>query len=253
MAVRSNRQILTQGQKYVSKQSKKFGTEELNFDKDSRLEYLTGFHMRKLLRQKKAQEFIKEQERLAKIEERKKVRQERREVFEKQLSDFKESLDIESTIKDQIEVDEEGFTKIHNAEEDDMEEEWTGFNSDSDSKEDEKDEVKPILKKNIIGEDTYDNDVTVEIESLEPNENFEYLARLNNVRLEKSEKVLDASITRAKKYAKFLGMANGEEEEEEDSNGVSKKKKKPKKKFRYLTKAERRSNQRKANNNKRRK
>nr|7NAF_5 Chain 5, Ribosomal RNA-processing protein 17 [Saccharomyces cerevisiae BY4741] len=84
-----NRQILTRG-----KQSKKFGTDEVTFDKDSRLDYLTGFHKRKLQRQKKAQEFIKEQERLRKIEERQKIRQERKEVMEEQLKTFKESLNL---------------------------------------------------------------------------------------------------------------------------------------------------------------
>lgn len=82
----------------------------------------------------------------------------------------------------------------------------------------------------------------VEIETLEPNENFAYLAEVNNVKLEQSEKVLKQSITRATKYAKFLGMGD-----DEDS------KKKKKKKFRYLTKGERRVNQMKANANKRRK
>ena len=62
------------------------------------------------------------------------------------------------------------------------------------------------------------------------------------MKLEKSEQILDQSIERAKKYAKFLGV-------EEKSGNKSKKNKK----FRYLTKNERRQNQRKANNNKRRK
>ena len=85
-----------------------------------------------------------------------------------------------------------------------------------------------------------DSSTTVELETLEPNDNFEYLAQLNNVKLEKAEKVLKQSINRATKYAKFLGVDE-------------KQKKKPRvKKFRYLTKNERRINQRKANDNKRR-
>lgn len=242
MAVRTNRQILTQGQKYVKKQSKKFGTEELTFDKESRVEFLTGFHKRKLQRQKKAQEFVKEQERLVKIEERKKVRDERKQQFEQQMKDFKEGLDLAGDLAsktDSSDDDDADFGKKIIDEEDSDDEEWTGIEED--------DRIRPILKKNIIDTTTYNDETTVEIESLEPNENFQYLARMNNVRLEKSEKILDQSITRATKYAKFLGMSTEEEE------AAPKKKKKSKKKFRYLTKNERRMNQKKANDNKRRK
>lgn len=69
---RTNREILTGGKKYAQKQAKKYGVDEVVFDKDSRQEYLTGFHKRKLQRQKKAQDYNKEQDRLARIEERKK-------------------------------------------------------------------------------------------------------------------------------------------------------------------------------------
>ncbi|CAI4038271.1 hypothetical protein SMKI_04G6130 [Saccharomyces mikatae IFO 1815] len=234
MAVHTNRQILTRGKSYATKQSKKFGTDEVTFDKDSRLDYLTGFHKRKLQRQKKAQEFVKEQERLRRIEERQKIRQERKEVMEEQLKTFKESLNLEAEIEDAKNGDTKGF-------EAESDESWRGFDSDKEASEDDRNErgVKPILKKGAITE-VYDDSTTVELESLEPNDNFEYLAHLNNVKLEKAEKVLNQSINRATKYAKFLGVDD-------------KQKKKPRvKKFRYLTKNERRMNQRKANDNKRR-
>lgn len=234
MAVHTNRQILTRGKNYATKQSKKFGTDEVTFDKDSRLDYLTGFHKRKVQRQKKAQEFNKEQDRLRRIEERQKVRQERKEIMEEQLKTFKESLNLEAEIEDAKKGDVDG-AKV---ESDDS---WHGFDSDEEEVDGDKEgnDVKPILKKGAVTE-IYDDSTTVEVESLEPNDNFEYLANLNNVKLEKAEKVLTQSINRATKYAKFLGVDD-------------KQKKKPKvKKFRYLTKNERRVNQRKANDNKRR-
>ena len=236
MAVKSNRQLLTKGKDYAAKQQKKFGTDEVSFDKDSRLDYLTGFHKRKLQRQKKAQESIKEQERLLKIEERKKVRDERKKQMDEQMRRFKETLDIQAEIDDLL----NGKTKADDKDNNDSDDSWNGFDDNDEGNESES-SVKPILKTNSFGTAIYEDDTTVEIESLEPNENFAFLAKTNNVELEKSEKVLDQSITRAKKYAKFLGMDDSKD-----------KKKKSKKKFRYLTKNERKNNQRKAYQNKHR-
>lgn len=246
MAVRTNRQILTKGKSYANKQAKKFGTDEVTFDKDSRLDYLTGFHKRKLERQKKAREFNKEQDRLAKIEERKKIRDERKQQMEQQLREFKESLDLEADI-------EEELNNNDNDEKESDVESWNGFDDDDDGESNsingDDNKIKPILKKGQISTSVYDDNTTVEIESLEPNENFEYLAKINNVKLERSEKVLNQSLIRAKKYAKFLGMGDTDIGDNDDS--ISNKKKK-KKKFRYLTKNERKENQRKAYRNKHR-
>lgn len=245
MAFKTNRQILTKGKSYANKQSRKFGTDEVGFDKDSRLDFLTGFHKRKLQRQKNAQEFNKEQERLARIEERKKVRAERKKQMDEQMRRFKETLDIQEEIANAREGKGDDIKKVI----EDENESWEGFSDDddvADSVDQEEavgDEVKPILKSKVA-KAVYDDETTVQIETLEPNENFEYLAKLNNVKLEQSEKVLTQSITRATKYAKFLGL---------DEEKEMKKKKKSNKKFRYLTKNERRDNQRKAYNNKHRK
>lgn len=214
--VRSNKQVLSGGKSYKNNLSKKHGIEEVLFNKDSRLEYLTGFHKRKLERQKKAQEFNKEQERQQKIEERKRVRSERKKDIEAQMHKFKETM---KEVGDYIGSENESDTDS-----------WRGFSDDE-----SKHEVRSILKKCV---DVYTDDTTVDIEQLEPNENFEFLAKANNVELENSKRILDESIDRAKKYAKFLGVDN---------------KLKKKKKFRYLTKSERKNNQRKANANKRRK
>ncbi|CCE65121.1 hypothetical protein TPHA_0J03010 [Tetrapisispora phaffii CBS 4417] len=204
MAVRSNRQILTQGQKYVSKQHRKFGADEVTFDKDSRLDYLTGFHKRKVQRQKKAQEYNKERDRLAKIDERKKVRDERKQMMEQQMLDFKRTMNL------QLGSDDEGGNE---GEKINYDHEWEGFKSDEEkeSESNDSESVKPILKKNVLETAVYTDDTTVELEALEPNDNFEYLAKLNNVKLEKSSEILDESITRAKKYAKFVGMVDKDE------------------------------------------
>ncbi|CAH02680.1 rRNA-processing protein RRP17 [Kluyveromyces lactis] len=243
MVAKSNREILTGGKSYKQKAAKKFGADEVKFDKDSRLEYLTGFHKRKLDRQKKAKEFIQEQERKARLEERAKIRADKKKALEKQLEDFKQAM---KDVGDYVGVEDDDEEAENGKQGSDEEaEEWTGFSDDNgDATEEEEEDsdsvsVKPILKKYV---QTYLDDTTVDIEPLEPNDNFEYLAELNNVKLEKSEQILDQSIERAKKYAKFLGV-------EEKSGNKSKKNKK----FRYLTKNERRQNQRKANNNKRRK
>ncbi|QLL30717.1 hypothetical protein HG536_0A05320 [Torulaspora globosa] len=221
-AARSNRQILSQGKNYADKKLKKFGTDEVSFDKDSRLEYLTGFHKRKLQRQKKAKEFIKEQERLNKIEERKNIRDERKRQLDERLRNFKQGLELGSEGDDSD--DAEG-------KEEEEAEEWNGFESDC-----EEAAVKPILKT------VYSDNSSVSVETLEANDNFAYLAKINNVDLNESDKVLKQSIVRAGKYAKFLGMADKDTE----------KTKQKKKKFRYLTKSERKRNQYKANSNKRR-
>ncbi len=47
--------------------------EEISFDNDARAEYLTGFHKRKVQRQKQAQEIAAERARQDKIEFRKQV------------------------------------------------------------------------------------------------------------------------------------------------------------------------------------
>lgn len=232
MAYKTNRQLLTKGKNYATKQLKKFGADEVGFDKDSRLDYLTGFHKRKLERRKKAQESIKEQERQLKIEERKKVRDDRKKQMDEQMKRFKETLDIQAEIEEM----RNGNKSLNDTKDEENESDgsWGGFSEDEDES-----SVKPILKTNVLGTAIYADETVVEVESLEPNENFEFLAKTNNVELAKSEKILDESITRAKKYAKFLGMDDSKD-------------KKKKKKFRYLTKNERKNNQRKAYQNKHR-
>lgn len=236
MAAKSNREILTGGKKYVTKQAKKFGVNEVVFDKDLRKEYLTGFHKRKLQRKKKAQEFIKEQERLARVQERKQLREERKKDLENQLESFNETVQ-----------------KITNYSDDD-DDDWLGFTDKKKQKSQQESEETPakgILNhtevyhkdENVpVGEAIIEDETEVVVESLENprlqsvrEANLEAIARSNNVDLAKSEEVLEKSIKRAKDYAVVCGVAPS----------VKDKIKTKKKKFRYLTKTERRENNRK--------
>lgn len=249
MAPRTNREILTGGKKYHQRQSKKYGVEEVVFDKEKRQEYLTGFHKRKLERKKKAQEYHKEQERLAKIEERKQTREERQRNFEEQLSQIQAAKGLSAQINGAGKGSEENID----------ENEWSGFGDNNEEENDQSDnldssdnelKLKGILLRkqvykvedpHVLGDAVVDEETTVVVESLEnpytaslAQRSLEAAAKANNVRLEKLEEILEKSITRAKKYAIVCG--------------VSKPKPTPqkKKKFRYLTKSERHANNAKA-------
>lgn len=242
--VRHNRQILTAGKNYAEKQAKKHAVNEVTFDKESREEYLTGFHKRKLQRKKKAQEYNKEQERLARIEERKQLRDERKRDLENQLREFnekaKELAMINGGLADDNEEEGEGSG----------DEEWTGFEKDGSEenpKEDKPVSLKGILHHKEIYEPDSDangfgDETTVTIESIDKplgsanGANLEEIAKTNNVDLNKSEKVLEEAVERAKNYAVLCGVSKPSKVE---------KPKTKKKKFRYLSKAERRENTRK--------
>lgn len=237
--IRRNREILTGGKKYAQKQARKHQVDEVNFDKELRVEYLTGFHKRKLQRKKKAQKYIEEQERLHRIEERKKIREERKQDLENQLKQFDETMK-RITNYDSDEDDKEEIAE-------DEDEEWNGIDSEEDN-EKEKETTDENLPRGILrhkeiytldpltgfdGGATIDDETTVTVESLENPAlaTVKELAQANNVNIEKSEEVLKKSIQRAKNYAVLCGVAKPE--------------KKKKKNFRYLTKAERRENLRK--------
>ncbi|KAI5963257.1 uncharacterized protein KGF55_003049 [Candida pseudojiufengensis] len=247
--VRHNREILTGGKNYAQKQSKKHAVNEVVFDKESRQEYLTGFHKRKLQRQKKAQEYNKEQERLAKIEERKQMRDERKQNLETQLKEFNEKAKEIAMINGDLKSDDDD--EVLNGKED--EDEWTGFDEDDENEEGRDTNVQieeePIPLKGILHHkevyeqneelpNEFGDETTVTIESInhpiiDNNEILEAKAKSNNVNLNKSNEILEKSIERAKNYAVLCGVSKPSKD------------KKPKKKFRYLSKAERRENTRK--------
>ncbi|KAK6460630.1 nucleolar protein 12-domain-containing protein [Scheffersomyces coipomensis] len=261
---RKNRDILTGGKRYAEKAAKKHAVDEVVFDKDSREEYLTGFHKRKLQRQKKAQEYIKEQERIARVDERKKMRDERKKDLENQLKQFQETVKKISTLDDSDDEEE----KVEK-------EEWKGFkgeqaeeSADDNDDDDDEEEEKPVSKgsaakplKGILhhteiytidkdepvyaynpnnGNAIIDDETEVVVESLDnpaivsaQEASLAAIAKLNNVNLEKSEEILEKTIHKAQNYAKVV------------QNYEKKQHPQKKKKFRYLTKGERRENTRK--------
>lgn len=248
--VRSNRDILTGGKRYAQKAAKKHRVEEVVFDKESRKEYLTGFHKRKLERQKKAQQYNKEQERLARIKERKEIRDERKLDMEKQLQKFNETVAKITNLNEDSSDDDEwsGFDEDKNLSDNQQQE--GGEELDKEPEQLKQEELKGILSHKevykLTGEEEFDDNVviddetTVEVESIENpivtkmrQTNLEILAKVNNVDLSKSEEILDESIKKAKNYAVVCGVAK-----------PSYKDKVKKKKFRYLSKAERKVNTR---------
>lgn len=253
-SISSNRRILTKGKDYANRRAKKFGVEELTFDKGSREDFLTGFHKRKLQRQKNAQEQIQEQERLARIEERRKIREERKKDLENQLQTFQETVRRINPEDSDSEASPLGD-----------EEEWNGFSNLSDGEDNQSaghndvqgnsnaDLTKPkgILKRKEVyhsakpdatqqEDSANEEETTVTVQTMEnpvfsrtSDFELEKMASANNVNLTKSEEVLEDSIKRAKSYAELCGVTKSTRPE------------KKKKKFRYLTKAERRDNLRK--------
>lgn len=243
---RSNRDILTGGSKYRNKQAKKHGVEEVVFDKDSRHEFLTGFHKRKVERQKKAKKFHEEQDRLARIEERKQIREEKQKDFEAKLEEMQaaKSLDVDAILKEEQDGEWEGFTEEKGG--DDEKNSTSGQESEEEPLRGilQKKQIYKIDNPEALGDAVVDEETTVTVESLD-NPNFakvgqsslDLIAKSNNVNLKKSEEVLDKSIERAKKYAVVCGVSKPQPKQK-------------KKKFRYLTKTERRENNRKAKLNK---
>lgn len=249
-----NREILSGGKKYHQKKTRAHQVDEVVFNKDDRVEYLTGFHKRKLQRKKKAQEYLAEQERLNRLEERRQIREERQTQIQKRLEEINKTKN-DLRISDSSDDEDDDFKdtkkrkvrKESDDEDNDSDEntEWTGFNDDNDADNDDDDDqdddqdetnlAKHGIMKQIYRIDDEDASVTgksvVTIESID-NDDFDSnginskIAQLNHVDLSKSKEVLDKSIERAKKYARLVGVDN-------------KPKKIKKKKFRYLSKTER--------------
>lgn len=198
----SNQAILTKGDRAYAKKKNQARVESVSFDRDSREEYLTGFHKRKVKRQqdaKKRAEEIAKKERLA---ERQRIRQEKQKSIEKDLERLKEA---ELAINGAINGDDD-------EEEEEAEEEFTGFSDSS-----------GILKKRTVYTDGNDEtSVTVEEIQLDP-----------YVDMSRAEAILQESTKRAHEYARHV---------EQLENGPLTKPKQPKirkKKFRYLPKSER--------------
>lgn len=256
-----NREILTGGKRYKDAKKSKNRVNEVIFDKDQRKNYLTGFHKRKLERKKKAQDYIAEQVKKDRIEERARIREERKLHVQKRLAEMKEAMELNPFFNkadlEQGDDDDSEEANSHSENEDDTSgedddkakvkfdgddgssEEWSGFDDSEKADVTKRKTSKGILKKQIYEIDNDDAPVTgtseVVIESLD-NPNTVDIANITkkmNVDLTKTEDVLNSSIVRAKKYARLMGMNDSPPEK------VTKPKKK---KFRYLSKTERKMN-----------
>ncbi|KAK1659495.1 nucleolar protein 12-domain-containing protein [Colletotrichum godetiae] len=91
--------------------------EEVNFDFDAREDYLTGFHKRKLQRQKWAQEQAASKAREEKIEMRKQIRQERQREVEDHVNA------VSALLKEAQAADSDGDQEINGSDF----EEWDGI------------------------------------------------------------------------------------------------------------------------------
>ena len=174
-----NRELLSGGKKYLSKKKISINrVDEVVFNTESRIEYLTGFHKRKVERKKKAEAFNKEQDRLNRIEERRQIREERQKTIQEQLEKYNalireeaksDSDDDEETNdkkKKAVKLKEENENENENEQDDSYDsdqndqndqnkvdidgeneehEEWNGFDSNSTSI-----ITKPILKKRTV-------------------------------------------------------------------------------------------------------
>ncbi|RCK63944.1 Ribosomal RNA-processing protein 17 [Candida viswanathii] len=271
--IKKNRELLTGGKKYIQQKAKKHLVEEVTFDKASRQEYLTGFHKRKVQRQKKAQEYHKEQDRLFRIEERKRIRDERKRDAEEEERRFNESIKNVKNFKgfgsgkgdggddedgDEDEDDEDDWTedvKITIKEDG----EWRGFSEtpkeDSDSEDESEEEqnnerpLKGILHHTEVYKQDpslstphtsngngviIDDETTVTIESLD---------NPNTYNLEEAAKQNNVNL---EKSEQILEKSIQRAKNYAVMCGVAKPTPaKNKKKFRYLSKTERKDNLRK--------
>lgn len=244
---RPNREILSGGHRYQNRKSKSHRVEEINFNKDARQEFLTGFHKRKVQRRKFAQEMAEDQAKQARLEERARIREERRERVQERLAELNR---VQADLKN---IGEDSGDDDDDDDEDDeqdgpkrksvtlLEENFHGFDDEIDEDVAGGDSSKShrgILKQKVVYNVKSDNAPVVgtsevTIETLDdPNAvNLVDLARLNNVDVNKSGDVLEKSIRRAKDYARLMGM-------DEEPEPAEKRKRKLKRK--YLSKSQRR-------------
>lgn len=195
MARPTNRELLTKGdQIYARKKNKKFGVDEVTFDRDARKEYLTGFHKRKVQRKEKAAERAKEMERQEKIEARKKLRQERKEQVERELKRLNDAMkeingedDSDSSPEQAAAGSDSDFS------------DWDGIEGNSEGSINGRNGI--LKNKQKYSDDTNDDGVTtVTVEEFnfddeEPSD--KPLPVDENVDLSKSEEVLKSSLAKA--------------------------------------------------------
>ncbi|KAH0541922.1 hypothetical protein FGG08_003642 [Glutinoglossum americanum] len=199
---------------------RKNGTVEVVFDPSARVEYLTGFHKRKLQRIKHAREEAAKREKSERATERKRLRELRKEELKSHVEA------VNALLRQQ--VDRDKSDNSGGEEDDDDEQEWAGLGDLGDDK------PAPIDHEDeYIDEDRY---TTVTIESIDITKSGLYNSTLADSGPEERGSVsIDAATTKEK------GISAGKRA---DGRLLSTKEKpstkpKAKKKFRYLSKGDR--------------
>ncbi|PSS02392.1 nucleolar protein 12-domain-containing protein [Coniella lustricola] len=192
--------------------------EEISFDNSARAEYLTGFHKRKVQRQKHAQMEAAKKEREEKIEMRKQIRDERKQAVEDHVKNIEDMLK-----KSQV----AGLGSDEEAGSGSDEEEWTGIEDAAPSA-----PTAPTLEPVDHEEEYIDEDIytTVKVEAVSIDRDGLH----NKAELE-AEDGDDGDEAASKKSRSA----------EEDKKKAKKEYPKKKKKFRYESKFDRQKTNRK--------
>lgn len=224
MAV-SNVQRLTRGDRKYAAKKKAASVPEVKFDQDSRKDFLTGFHKRKLARQAEAKRKAEEMNRAERIAERQRIRDERKAAINMGMERLKEA---ESIIENSAGSNGSARSKTRFAKDNSDSEEEQGEQPDEFNGFEDGEEASGILKR----QSKYgDSEVTVEEINLDP-----------YVDVGRSEQVLDEATEKAQNYAKYVEQIEARQQQEEEAA----RKQQKKKKFRYLPKSERRMLNRKS-------
>ncbi|KAI0201315.1 nucleolar protein 12-domain-containing protein [Astrocystis sublimbata] len=206
------------------KRKRNHAIEEIKFDNDARVEYLSGFHKRKVQRIKHAQEQAAKQAREDRIASRKQIRDDRKREVEEHVQNVHTALK-QAAEAGYIDVEGEG----NGGSDDDSAKEWGGIQDEPVDHEEE-----------YIDEDRY---TTVTVESVSVSKDGLTSSRPDDEDSEEGPDVADGD-----------GDKKHDEVQAETRHGKDRHATKKKKKFRYETKLERQITniKQKAKNNKRR-
>ncbi|KAJ2985681.1 hypothetical protein NUW58_g5401 [Xylaria curta] len=189
------------------KRKRQHAIEEIKFDDEARVEYLTGFHKRKLQRAKHAQEQAAERARQEKIETRKQIREDRKREVEEHVQNVNNALQ---------QAAQAGYIEEEKGEssDDNTVEEWGGF-QDTPTQQDLIDH-----EEEYIDEDRF---TTVTVESVNVSKDGLTSSRPDDESPDEEEHVAENT------------QARPEKRNDKDRHATKKKKQK----FRYETKLER--------------
>ncbi|KAI3391696.1 hypothetical protein diail_6941 [Diaporthe ilicicola] len=189
--------------------------EEINFDNSARQEYLTGFHKRKVQRQKHAQEEAARRAREEKIEFRKQLREDRKKQVEEHVKN------IEAIMKGSRVAglgSDQGDSETKDSEKD--EDEWNGFDQTAQAP-----ALEAVDHEEYIDEDLY---TTVKVEAVSVDRDGLH----NKMELEAVDEDDDDDKDGAENSTESKSAKDATSSD--SRKGLPKKKKK---KFRYETKA----------------